>query len=607
MLPLHTRGRKVGAVESAWRWWRKQKKRMERSGNKILFDPAFPLIILLVVAIIVFIAYIIPKGGDKAMERGEKASDFYLHQDTLPPRSEGNAKVERERESTPQPVRAESKPIAAEVEPSRREGEVATWKSRAEAVKDTLLRGWTPYQMFARGHDEIRPTTNRTNDSWGGFGVTLIDGLDTLWIMGLKKEFETAVLTLKENVPNFSKDYNASFFETTIRHLGGLLSAASLSGDDGLLALADDLGQRLQKAFVDGKRFPRGVINMETGKVRSHSWARDQSVLAEIGSFQLEFSTLACLTGDVKYDELAADAWRAAEALQDEDGLFPTLISVEDEKGATKERTMGGLSDSFFEYLIKGYNLKKGEEGSDRLLRMYRRSIDGLQKRLLKTTEDGLDYVGSIGKTGAFQPRFDHLSCFIPAMLFQSDEEKDIELGKRILRTCTELYLRSPTGLSPEAVELHNGPSKEISIAEAKYVLRPETVESLYWLYIKTGDNWAREVGWEIFESFQRFTAAPYGLSGLTDVTCGSKHLAASAEDGRELRKGLTNKYANEKDEGRKDCSSYLNDSMQSFTFAETLKYFYLLFSDDADFTSSEVLEKFVFNTEGHPLPKCTV
>ena len=39
------------------------------------------------------------------------------------------------------------------------------------------------------GHDELLPVTNKTNDSWGGYGITLVDALDTMLIMGLDKEF----------------------------------------------------------------------------------------------------------------------------------------------------------------------------------------------------------------------------------------------------------------------------------------------------------------------------------------------------------------------------------------------------------------------------------
>ena len=63
----------------------------------------------------------------------------------------------------------------------------------------------------------MRPVSNITNDSWGGFAVTLIDALDTLLIMGLKHEFKLARDWVVDHV-DFDKDWDASFFEYTIRH-----------------------------------------------------------------------------------------------------------------------------------------------------------------------------------------------------------------------------------------------------------------------------------------------------------------------------------------------------------------------------------------------------
>ena len=56
-----------------------------------------------------------------------------------------------------------------------------------------MVHAWTGYERVAFGHDEVRPVTNRTNDSWNGWGVTLVDALDTLWLMGLVDEFKRAV------------------------------------------------------------------------------------------------------------------------------------------------------------------------------------------------------------------------------------------------------------------------------------------------------------------------------------------------------------------------------------------------------------------------------
>ncbi|PNJ09756.1 MAN1B1 isoform 8, partial [Pongo abelii] len=117
------------------------------------------------------------------------------------------------------------------------------------------------------------------------------------------------------------------------------------------------------------------------------------------------------------------------------------------------------------------------------------------------------------------------------------------------------------TGLSPEIVHFNLYPQPgrrdvEVKPADRHNLLRPETVESLFYLYRVTGDRKYQDWGWEILQSFSRFTRDP------------------------------------QKPEPR--------DKMESFFLGETLKYLFLLFSDDRNLLS---LDAYVFNTEAHPLP----
>ncbi|KAJ6821168.1 mannosyl-oligosaccharide 1,2-alpha-mannosidase MNS1-like [Iris pallida] len=102
---------------------------------------------------------------------------------------------------------------------------------RREKVKDAMLHAWNSYEKYAWGQDELQPQSKNGINSFGGLGATLVDSLDTLYIMGLEDQFNKA----REWVANsldFNKDYEASVFETTIRVVGGLLSAYDLSGDE---------------------------------------------------------------------------------------------------------------------------------------------------------------------------------------------------------------------------------------------------------------------------------------------------------------------------------------------------------------------------------------
>lgn len=100
----------------------------------------------------------------------------------------------------------------------------------------------------------------QTNDSWGKFGITLVDSLDTLWIMGLNNEFEMAKNHV--NSLDFDQDYDASFFESTIRYVGGLISAYELSKDEIFLNKATELGERLLTAFNSPSGLPYSIVNV---------------------------------------------------------------------------------------------------------------------------------------------------------------------------------------------------------------------------------------------------------------------------------------------------------------------------------------------------------
>ena len=88
---------------------------------------------------------------------------------------------------------------------------------------------WDGYRKFAWGHDELKPMS-RTYSEWFMLGLTIVDSLDTLWLMNMMKEYKDA----REWVANeltFDKPVSVNLFETTIRVLGGLLSIFHLTTD----------------------------------------------------------------------------------------------------------------------------------------------------------------------------------------------------------------------------------------------------------------------------------------------------------------------------------------------------------------------------------------
>ena len=167
---------------------------------------------------------------------------------------------------------------------------------RAEAVKNAMRHCWNGYKQHAWGYDELKPQSGRGQNNWGGMGVTLLDSLDTLWLMGMHDEFDEATEWIKHHL-NFNIGKTVSTFETTIRSLGGLLTAYDLSGKQIFLTKAMDLGKRLYRAFDTPSGIPVGQINLATGSGHNAAWTSSSSVLAEIGTLQVEFRYLAEVSG----------------------------------------------------------------------------------------------------------------------------------------------------------------------------------------------------------------------------------------------------------------------------------------------------------------------
>ena len=129
-------------------------------------------------------------------------------------------------------------------------------EARMKAVKENFAHAWEGYKAHAWMKDEVAPLSGGSRETFGGWAATLVDSLDTLWIMGFKKEFMNAVSSLDKIDFSRSSGEEINVFETTIRYLGGFLSAYDLSGHASLLTKAVELGEMLYVAFDTPNRMP---------------------------------------------------------------------------------------------------------------------------------------------------------------------------------------------------------------------------------------------------------------------------------------------------------------------------------------------------------------
>jgi len=411
-------------------------------------------------------------------------------------------------------------------------------------VRDELRHCWKGYERYAWGHDELKPVS-RTAHDWHreSLLMTPVDALDTLLLLGLKEEADRAKALILERL-SFDRDVSVKNFEITIRLLGGLLSAHQATGDPRLLALAEDLGRRLLPAFSSPTGMPYMYVNLKTGKT---SGARSNP--AEIGTLLLEWGTLSKLTGKPVYYETAKKAVVALYARRSPLGLVGEEIDVETGKWLSPASHVGGGIDSYYEYLLKSARLFDDPDCA----RMWAESLRALNAHLADEAPSGLWYGQVDMNTGRrTADEFGALHAFLPGVLALGG---DLDHARRLQDSCLAMWkLR---GIEPELLDY-----RRMRVTSPAYPLRPEIVESAFYLHRFTRDPRYLGMGQTFFEGIRSKCRTEAGYTVLKSVVTGEQ-----------------------------------GDLMPSYFLAETLKYFYLLFSEEpVDF------EKVVFNTEAHPL-----
>ena len=407
--------------------------------------------------------------------------------------------------------------------------------------------------------------------------LTMVDSLDTLFILGLDAEFTRAAAWLGDNL-RFREQEGINVFEVTIRVLGGLLSAYELSHDAQLLRKADELGRQLLFAFNSPSGLPYGTVGLRTRTATNPAWAKGASTVAEVASLQLEFRALSRHTANPAYEAAAQRVMRHLRGMPRPAslpaGLYPTLISPVSGEFVNADVTLGARADSLYEYLLKQWLLSSRTDG--RVRRMYDESVAAISEHLVASGGPSrclnCTFVRQWNhRTKVYNEHMDHLVCFVPGMLAlgaQGDTAAaHLRLAEELMETCYRMYADQVTGLAAEISYVGEGQDTVLAVRQAKHnLLRPETVESLFVLWRVTGRPVYRDWGWAIFEAFEKHCrVAGGGYSGLKDVT-----VDPARHTGR----------------------------MESFFTAETLKYLWLLFAD----TAVVPLDRWVFNTEAHPL-----
>ncbi len=427
--------------------------------------------------------------------------------------------------------------------------QTAETKQRREAVRSAFKRSYGAYKKFAWMRDELSPVSGKAKDTFGGWAATLVDSLDTLWIMDLKTDFQQAAQAVA-SLDWSRTDSNAiNIFETTIRHLGGLLSAYDLSGDKTLLTKATELGTMLYAGFDTPNNLPGFWLNFrEASRGEMSAGTADPS--ASPASLCLEFTRLSQLTGDPKFYDATDRVTRFLERIQNKTmlpGMWPTVLDFQNEQARSSSFTLGALADSLYEYLPKMHALLGGVD--DTYERMYRgamdAAIDNLLFRPMLPDNNDILFTGDFHATKLRRlvPESQHLTCFVGGMfglggrLFEIDEH--VEIAEKLARGCGWAYGSFPTGVMPEIFNLMpcenrtvcawdeqewkknddtKLPKGFVNTRDARYLLRPEAIESIFILYRITGKSDLQDLAWEMFQSIMTSTETKYANSAIRDV-----------------------------------------------------------------------------------------
>ena len=449
-------------------------------------------------------------------------------------------------------------------------------------VKDMTLHTWNNYVKQAYGHDEVGPISGKAKDVWGYHSITLVDALGTLWLMDMKTEFREGVQYLGQHlIKNMEKHSGLqSLFELNIRLLGGLEGAHSLcleedpSSAEILLGLAKEIGDRFLPAF-EGMVLPCKEIDLSNPNNKGECPCDD---LAGGGTFTMEFRYLSHHTGDPKYAFVADTAMRALMKASGGTGLVSNKVKIDDIRKPLSKQTvssvgtqywLGGGGDSYYEYLLKTYLLSCQRPEDALYLSEFRALFQSVKKRnMVHDINENSTMIG----TNRMQ---EHLACFVPGTLMLGDamlaNHPDVSaeeraewrnLARKTATFCADAYAKSPIGIGTEQ---WNSKFQSQGWVD-RWILRPEVIESIYYMHYFTGEEEWRDRAWTIANKIRQHTQKRYGFATVTNI-----HSHPTNEDQQE-----------------------------SFFIAETLKYLYLIHVGPQDFNPTE----FIFTTEAHPLRK---
>ncbi|CCH61545.1 hypothetical protein TBLA_0E04960 [Henningerozyma blattae CBS 6284] len=446
-----------------------------------------------------------------------------------------------------------------------------------------------------------------TNDVLGNFTLTLFDSLTTCAVMNDKKRFVELIALITLNYPQDTKfnhlNSTVQVFETTIRIIGGLLSShlyatdptkkvyLADSYDNSLLSLAQDMADRLLPAYLTDTGLPVARINLQDPSKTNPDLLQENNIAA-IMSPIFEFTLLSYLTLDQKYEKVTRYAYDKIWSLRSQLDLLPMSINPNDLKTYSFITGIGASIDSFYEYTLKSAILFNDSS----LYKIWLKSYNALK---IFCKNDwffvNINYING----QLVSNWIDSLSAFFPGLQVLNGDISDATFKNLINLKFWDYFGGIPERWNFQRIindnsnkgskfntnqntNTNNNNDKQTnpqnfasnldklqqlkdSISLEWYPLRPEFIESTYFLYRATKDPFYLNIGYQILQRLKTIFKGECGFAGIQNIFTGQ-----------------------------------LQDRMETFILSETLKYLYLLFDEHNEL--HQLSDNIIFSTEAHPM-----
>lgn len=411
------------------------------------------------------------------------------------------------------------------------------WTAVAQDVRGEMAWAWRNYVELAFGQDQLKPVSGGAESFFlpngPSFGLSIVEALDTLYLMHLDAELEEGVRWIEKNL-HFDVDGEVQVFETNIRMVGGLLAGWLATRNKTLLSLAHDLANRLLPAFTKSPLgIPYRFVNLKTGAVRD-----SQTFPAELGTYISEFGTLARAVGDNRFYDAAKRAAKACFDRRSAIGLVADTIDAETGKWLSRRATVGPPSDSYFEYLYGGWRLFGDAD--------FKHWYDVHAAAIVKHQADWLNghlwFANVDFETGACIDRHQsELAAFYAGLLAKAG---DLTHARSYLESWAAVQRRF--AVLPEGIDYGT-----LSVTRVSNELRPEFADSCLALFVHGGGDAERKLGHLHYLNMKRTSRVRFGYTIIDDVTT---------------------------------LPMWQGDLCPGYWWAEQMKYYWLLFSNTPRF-----------------------